>query len=240
MTDANHYLGKSPSKESKCSCRMDTGTDSEYKKCMEDPMHFCTKYIKIVSLDEGLIPFNMFPFQKEMVGTIHNNRFTICKLPRQSGKTTTIVSYILHYVLFNPNMNVAILANKLQLQEISCHVCNLHMRITQMVTTGVMSWNKGSLDLENGSRIVASSTSSSAVRGGSYNLIFLDEFAFVPHNVAEDFFSSVYPTISSGTTTKVIIVSTPNGMNMFYKLWSDAESERNSYIPIEVHWSEVP
>ena len=103
-----------------------------------------------------------------------------------------------------------------------------------------MSWNKGSLDLENGSRIVASSTSSSAVRGGSYNLIFLDEFAFVPHNVAEDFFSSVYPTISSGTTTKVIIVSTPNGMNMFYKLWSDAESERNSYIPIEVHWSEVP
>ena len=92
-------------------------------------MHFCTKYIKIVSLDEGLIPFNMFPFQKEMVGTIHNNRFTICKLPRQSGKTTTIVSYILHYVLFNPNMNVAILANKAQLQETSCHVCNLHMRI---------------------------------------------------------------------------------------------------------------
>ena len=104
---------------------------------------------------------------------------------------------------------------------------------------GVMSWNKGSLDLENGSRIVASSTSSSAVRGGSYNMIFLDEFAFVPHNVAEDFFSSVYPTISSGKTTKVIIVSTPNGMNLFYKLWSDAETERNSYVPIEVHWSEV-
>ena len=105
---------------------------------------------------------------------------------------------------------------------------------------GVMSWNKGSLDLENGSKIVASSTSSSAVRGGSYNMIFLDEFAFVPHNVAEDFFSSVYPTISSGKTTKVIIVSTPNGMNLYYKLWADAEDGRNSYVPIEVHWSEVP
>ena len=105
---------------------------------------------------------------------------------------------------------------------------------------GVMSWNKGSLDLENGSRIVASSTSSSAVRGGSYNMIFLDEFAFVPHNVAEDFFSSVYPTISSGKNTKVVIVSTPNGMNLFYKLWSDAESGKNSYNPIDVHWSEIP
>ena len=103
-----------------------------------------------------------------------------------------------------------------------------------------MSWNKGSLELENGSKILASSTSASAVRGGSYNIIFLDEFAYVPSNVAEQFFSSVYPTISSGKTTKVMIVSTPHGMNMFYKLWTDAEEKRNSYIPIEVHWTEVP
>ena len=220
---------------------MDTGTDSEYKKCMEDPMHFCQNYIKIVSLDEGLVPFNMFPFQKEMVGTIHNNRFTICKLPRQSGKTTTIVSYILHYVLFNPNMNVAILANKLATaRDILSRLQLAYENLPKWLQQGVMSWNKGSLDLENGSRIVASSTSSSAVRGGSYNMIFLDEFAFVPHNVAEDFFSSVYPTISSGKTTKVIIVSTPNGMNLYYKLWADAEDGRNSYVPIEVHWSEVP
>jgi len=105
---------------------------------------------------------------------------------------------------------------------------------------GVMSWNKGSLELENGSKILASSTSASAVRGGSYNIIFLDEFAYVPSNVAEQFFSSVYPTISSGKSTKVMIVSTPHGMNMFYKIWTDAEEKRNSYIPIEVHWSEVP
>ena len=241
MTNANHYLGNPLLKKANVPVEWTEEQILEYKKCMEDPMYFCVKYIKIVSLDEGLIPFNMFPFQKEMVGTIHNNRFTICKLPRQSGKTTTIVSYILHYVLFNPNMNVAILANKAATaRDILSRLQLAYENLPKWLQQGVMSWNKGSLDLENGSRIVASSTSSSAVRGGSYNMIFLDEFAFVPHNVAEDFFSSVYPTISSGTTTKVIIVSTPNGMNMFYKLWSDAESERNSYIPIEVHWSEVP
>jgi len=96
------------------------------------------------------------------------------------------------------------------------------------------------LELENGSKILAASTSASAVRGGSYNIIFLDEFAYVPANVAEQFFSSVYPTITSGTTTKVMIVSTPHGMNMFYRMWVDAEEKRSSYIPIEVHWSEVP
>ena len=241
MTDANHYLGNPLLKKANVPVEWTEEQILEYKRCMEDPMYFCQNYIKIVSLDEGIVPFNMFPFQKEMVGTIHSNRFTICKLPRQSGKTTTIVAYILHYVLFNPSMNVAILANKAATaRDILGRLQLAYENLPKWLQQGVMSWNKGSLDLENGSRIVASSTSSSAVRGGSYNMIFLDEFAFVPHNVAEDFFSSVYPTISSGKTTKVIIVSTPNGMNLFYKLWSDAETERNSYIPIEVHWSEVP
>ena len=241
MTDANHYLGNPLLKKANVPVEWTEEQILEYKKCMEDPMYFCQTYIKIVSLDEGIVPFNMFPFQKEMVGTIHSNRFTICKLPRQSGKTTTIVSYILHYVLFNPSMNVAILANKAATaRDILGRLQLAYENLPKWLQQGVMSWNKGSLDLENGSRIVASSTSSSAVRGGSFNMIFLDEFAFVPHNVAEDFFSSVYPTISSGKTTKVIIVSTPNGMNLYYKLWADAEDGRNSYVPIEVHWSEVP
>ena len=176
-----------------------------------------------------------------MVGTVHNNRFTICKMPRQSGKSTTLVSYILYYVLFNSNMNVAILANKASTaRDILGRLQLAYENLPKWLQQGVMSWNKGSLDLENGSRVVASSTSSSAVRGGSYNMIFLDEFAFVPNTVAEDFFSSVYPTISSGKSTKVIIVSTPNGMNLFYKLWVDAENKRNSYNIIDVHWSEVP
>tara|TARA_R100000742_G_C4279034_1_gene102722 strand:- start:3520 stop:4920 length:1401 start_codon:yes stop_codon:yes gene_type:complete len=162
-------------------------------------------------------------------------------MPRQSGKSTTLVSYILYYVLFNSNMNVAILANKASTaRDILGRLQLAYENLPKWLQQGVMSWNKGSLDLENGSRVVASSTSSSAVRGGSYNMIFLDEFAFVPNTVAEDFFSSVYPTISSGKSTKVIIVSTPNGMNLFYKLWVDAENKRNSYNIIDVHWSEVP
>ena len=176
-----------------------------------------------------------------MVGTFHNNRFTICKLPRQSGKSTTIIAYLLHYVLFNPTVNVAILANKAATaRDLLGRLQLAYENLPKWLQQGVMTWNKGSLELENGSKILASSTSASAVRGGSYNIIFLDEFAYVPANVAEQFFSSVYPTISSGKTTKVMIVSTPHGMNMFYKLWTDAENERNSYIPIEVHWSEIP
>ena len=213
----------------------------EYKRCMDDPLYFIQTYVRIVSLDEGLIPFKMYNFQKEMVGTFHNNRFTICKLPRQSGKSTTMISYLLHYALFNPSVNIAILANKAATaRDLLGRLQLAYEHLPKWLQQGVMSWNKGSLELENGSKILASSTSASAVRGGSYNIIFLDEFAYVPSNVAEQFFSSVYPTISSGKSTKVIIVSTPHGMNMFYKLWTDAEEERNGYIPIEVHWSEVP
>ena len=213
----------------------------EYARCMKDPIYFIRSYIKIVSLDEGLVPFELYDFQKEMVGTFHNNRFTICKLPRQSGKSTTIIAYLLHYVLFNPSVNVANLANKAATaRDLLGRLQLAYEHMPKWLQQGVMSWNKGSLELENGSKILASSTSASAVRGGSYNIIFLDEFAYVPSNVAEQFFSSVYPTISSGKTTKVMIVSTPHGMNMFYKLWTDAEEERNEYIPIEVHWSEVP
>ena len=241
MTEINHYLGNPLLKKANVQVEWTKDQILEYQKCMQDPLYFCQKYIKIVSLDEGLVPFDVYNFQKEMLGTIHNNRFTICKLPRQSGKTTTIISYILHYVLFNEQMRVAILANKAATaRDILSRLQLAYENLPKWMQQGVMSWNKGSLDLENGSRIVASSTSSSAVRGGSYNMIFLDEFAFVPHNVAEDFFSSVYPTISSGQKTKVVIVSTPNGMNLFYKLWSDAESGKNSYNPIEVHWSEIP
>lgn len=213
----------------------------EYQRCMEDPLYFIQNYVRIVSLDEGLVPFKMYDFQKEMVGTFHNNRFTICKLPRQSGKSTTIISYLLHYVLFNDSVNVAILANKAATaRDLLGRLQLAYEHLPKWLQQGVMSWNKGSLELENGSKILASSTSASAVRGGSYNIIFLDEFAYVPANVAEQFFSSVYPTISSGKTTKVMIVSTPHGMNMFYKLWVDAEEGRNTYVPIEVHWSEVP
>ena len=213
----------------------------EYQKCMDDPLYFIETYIKIVSLDEGLVPFKPYNFQKDMIGTFHNNRFTICKLPRQSGKSTTMIAYLLHYALFNPNVNIAILANKAATsRDLLGRLQLAYENLPKWLQQGVMSWNKGSLELENGSKILAASTSASTVRGSSFNIIFLDEFAYVPASVAEQFFSSVYPTISSGKSTKVIIVSTPHGMNMFYKIWNDAQYKRNSYVPIEVHWTEVP
>ena len=236
-----NYLGNPNLKKANVQQEWTKEELQEYKRCMDDPQYFVENYIMIVSLDEGLVPFKLYDFQKEMIGTFHNNRFTICKLPRQSGKSTTIIAYLLHYVLFNPTVNVAILANKAATaRDLLGRLQLAYEHLPKWLQQGVMSWNKGSLELENGSKILASSTSASAVRGGSYNIIFLDEFAYVPANVAEQFFSSVYPTISSGKTTKVMIVSTPHGMNMFYKLWVDAEEQRNEYVPIEVHWSEVP
>ena len=237
----NNYLGNPNLKKANVKVEWTEEQLLEYKKCMENPQYFIEEYVKIISLDEGMIQFKMYPFQKEMIGTFHKNRFTICKLPRQSGKSTIMISYLLHYALFNPSVNIAILANKAATaRDLLGRLQLAYENLPKWLQQGVINWNKGSIELENKSSIVAASTSSSAIRGGSYNIIFLDEFAYVPANVAEQFFSSVYPTISSGKTTKVMIVSTPHGMNMFYKLWRDAEEGRNSYIPIEVHWSEVP
>ena len=239
MSDA--YLGNPNLKKVNTPVEFTKEQVIEFRKCENDPLYFISKYVQIVSLDEGLVPFNLYGFQEEMVQTMHKERFTICKLPRQSGKSTTIVSYLLHYALFNPNCNIAILANKSSTaRDILGRLQLAYENLPKWLQQGVINWNKGSIELENKSSIVAASTSSSAIRGGSYNIIFLDEFAFVPANIAEQFFSSVYPTISSGQKTKMIIVSTPHGMNMFYKLWVDAQNKNNDYTPIEVHWSEVP
>lgn len=212
----------------------------EYIKCRKDPIYFA-KYIKIITLDEGVTEFKMYDFQEDMIRTFHNNRFTIMKCPRQVGKTTTTVAYLLWSILFQDSQSIAVLANRGEtaraiLGKLQLAYENLPMWLQQ----GVVEWNKGRVELENGSVIIASSTSSSAARSGSYNIVFLDEFAFVPSNIATDFFTSVYPVITAGTKTKIIIVSTPNGMNLFYKIWTDAINKKNNYIPFEVHWSMVP
>jgi len=237
----DQYLGNPNLKKANTAIDFTPDEVAEVLKCSEDPVYFIKNYIKIVSLDKGLIPFDMYHFQEEMVEKFHAERFNIAKLPRQSGKSTIVTSYLLWYVLFNPNVNVAILANKAatareMLQRLQLSYENLPKWLQQ----GILQWNRGSLELENGSKIMAASTSASAVRGMSFNVIFLDEFAFIPNHIADQFFSSVYPTISSGKSTKVIIISTPHGMNMFYKLWHDAERGSNEYVPTEVHWSEVP
>ena len=235
------YLGNPNLKKAHTSSRFTKKQIEEVVKCLDDPKYFIEQYLKIVTIDKGLVPFEMYDFQRKMVDTFHDNRFTICKLPRQSGKSTIIVSYLLHYVLFNDNVNVAILANKSSTaRDLLGRLQLAYEHLPKWMQQGVLNWNKGSLELENGSRIVAASTSSSAVRGSTFNIIFLDEFAYVPNNIAEEFFSSVYPTISSGKSSKVMIVSTPHGMNMFYKMWVDATNKNNNFVPVEVHWSEVP
>ena len=237
----DHYLGNPLLKKANTTQEFTEEQVLEFAKCIDDPVYFAMNYIQIVTLDYGLQNFKPYEFQKVMLDRFHHNRFNICKLPRQSGKSTIVVSYLLHYAIFNDNVNIAILANKASTaKDLLDRLQTAYENLPRWLQQGVLTWNKASLELENGSKIIAASTSASAVRGGSYNIIFLDEFAFVANHIADQFFSSVYPTISSGKNTKVIIVSTPHGMNHFYKLWHDAEREKNEYIPTEVHWSDVP
>jgi len=235
------YLGNPNLKKANVAVEFTEEQIQEFIHCKNNPVYFAKNYVKIVSLDEGLVPFDMYPFQERMIERFHDNRFNICKMPRQTGKSTTVVSYLLHYAVFNDNVNIAILANKASTaRDLLGRLQLAYENLPKWMQQGVVNWNKLSLELENGSKISANSTSSSAVRGGSYNVIFLDEFAFIPNNIADQFFASVYPTISSGKKTKVIIVSTPHGMNHFYRMWHDAERSKNEYVTTDVHWSEVP
>ena len=235
------YLGNPNLKKAYTPIEFNYKQIEEFIKCKDDPVYFANNYIKIVSLDEGLTQFHPYHFQEKLITNFHNNRFNICKMPRQTGKSTTVISYLLHYAIFNDSVNIGILANKASTaRELLARLAIAYENLPKWMQQGILVWNKGNIELENGSKILAASTSASAVRGMSFNILFLDEFAFVPNHIADLFFASVYPTITSGKSTKVIIVSTPHGMNHFYRMWHDAEKNDNEYIPTEVHWSEVP
>jgi len=213
----------------------------EYIKCAKDPIYFVKNYMKIIHVDKGLIPFDLYEYQEEMINKFNDERFVITKMPRQSGKSTAVISFILHYILFNESKNVALLANKAELaRELLDRLKKAYENLPLWLQQGITTWNKGSIELENGSKILATSTTGSAARGQSFSLVFLDEFAFVQHNIANDFFKSVYPTISSGQETKMIIVSTPKGMNHFYKMWVEAEEQRSNFKTLAVDWWETP
>ena len=235
------YLGNPNLKKANVPVEFTQEQILEFMACKHDPVYFSKQHVKIVSLDEGLTQFNPYDFQEKLIQRFHENRFNICKMPRQTGKSTTCISYLLHYLLFNDSVNIGILANKAATaRELLGRLQTAYENVPKWMQQGVLSWNRGSLELENGSKILAASTSASAVRGMSFNILFLDEFAFVPNHIAESFFASVYPTITSGKSTKVIMVSTPHGMNHFYRYWHDAERGKNEYVPTDVHWSEVP
>jgi len=241
MADHDIYLGNPNLKRANTQIEFTQDQIMEFLRCKANPVYFAKQHVKIVTLDEGLKGFQPYDFQEGLINNFHEHRFNICKMPRQTGKSTTVISYLLHYLLFNDSVNIGILANKAATaRELLGRLQTAYENVPKWMQQGVLSWNRGSLELENGSKILAASTSASAVRGMSFNILFLDEFAFVPNHIADSFFASVYPTITSGKSTKVIIVSTPHGMNHFYRMWHDAERSKNEYVPTDVHWSEVP
>ena len=211
----------------------------EYIKCSQDPIYFAEKYIKIVHVDHGLIPIKMYDYQKEIAEAITHNRRVTVNTSRQAGKTTTAVAIILHYVLFTEHKTVALLANKGDAaREILDRIKIAYEALPKWMQQGVIEWNKGSVEFENGCKILAGATSSSAIRGKSISFLYIDETAFVEN--WDEFFASVFPTISSGNTTKILFTSTPNGLNHFYKTCEGAREGKNGYIFIEVPWHKVP
>lgn len=213
----------------------------EYGKCASDPIYFINTYMKIVTIDKGVQFFNTWNFQDEMILKAVDNRFVIAKMPRQVGKTTTIAGLILWYVMFHENFQVAIAAHKAKgARSILSKIQMAFQYIPKWMQPGVDEWNKGTIKLGNGSLIDTSATSSDSIRGGSYSLVYLDEFAFVPNNLQEEFYTSTYPVLSSSKTAKILITSTPNGYNLFHKFWKDSEDGRNDYVRCDVHWSDVP
>jgi hypothetical protein len=211
----------------------------EYIKCKQDVVYFVTTYMKIINIDKGLIPFVPYKYQEEMLRAMAGERYTVIATARQAGKSTTTCGFILWYIIFHADKTVALLANKGETaREILGRIQLAYQHLPKWLQQGVKEWNKGSFELENNSRVIAAATSSNNIRGFSINLLFIDEAAFIEN--WEDFFTSVYPTISSGTESKIVLVSTPNGLNHFYKIWQNAAENRNNYKPIKVMWHDVP
>ena len=213
---------------------------AEYAKCMRSPEYFAEKYVKVINLDTGLVPFDLYPYQRKMFNHFRYNRFSIVLACRQSGKSISSCAFILWYILFQSDKTVAILANKgSTAKEMLARITLMLENLPFFLQPGCKALNKGSIEFSNNSRIIASATSGSSIRGLSINLLYLDEFAFV--DKATVFYTSTYPVITSGTTTQVIVTSTANGIgNVFHKLYEGAVQGTNSYKPFRVDWWDVP
>lgn len=238
------YLGDPLLKRANVNTPWPEDQKAEWRKCRDDIIYFIKTYMRIVHVDHGLVLFNMWDFQQDMITQMKDNRFFIAKCPRQIGKSIVTAGFILHYILFNKEKNVAILANKsATAMEILDRVKKAFRYLPDFLQQGVEVWNKGDIMLENGCHVSAYATSSDSVRGQSFSMVFIDEVAFIPTNEWNEFWKSTYPTISSGKKTKMVLVSTPNGRNHYYKLWQAAtgQSKRKSkFVPFSVHWRDVP
>ena len=214
---------------------------SEFAKCEQDTVYFIENYCKIVTLDKGLQPFKLYDCQKKKVDFIMNNRKTILMEGRQQGKTVTAAACILHYTIFNDDKNVAIMANKTSAaREVLSRYQTMYENLPIWMQQGVKTWNKGDVDLENGSRVFTSATTTSGIRGKSVNWLYIDEAAIIPNNIADEFFASVYPTISAGETTKILLTSTPLGYNHFWKFWNEADKGTNGFDNMFIPHTEIP
>jgi hypothetical protein len=213
----------------------------ELAKCVENPTYFIDNYCYIVTLDHGIQPFKLYDCQKEKVETIHNNRKVIIMEGRQQGKTTVAAAYILWYTLFQESKTVAILANKASTaREIMSRYQLMFEYLPPWMQQGVKTWNKGDVELENGSIVFTAATTAAGIRGKSVNLLYIDEAAIIPNTIADQFFTAVYPVISAGQTTKILITSTPLGYNHFWKFWNDAVNKVNDFIPMFIPYSRIP
>lgn len=213
----------------------------EISKCAQDPIYFIENYCKIISLDRGEILFKLYDCQKRKVSQILDDRFVLDMESRQSGKTQTAAACILWYTIFNDMKNVAILANKAAAaREVLSRVRFMYERLPKWLQHGVVTWNKGDIELENGSKIFTAATSASAVTGRACSWVYVDEAALVPNNLAEEFFTSAWPTISSGKTTKFLMSTTPRGYNFFWKFWNDSEQGLNDFTRVLIKWDEIP
>tara|TARA_R110000868_G_scaffold375665_1_gene640290 strand:- start:31968 stop:33560 length:1593 start_codon:yes stop_codon:yes gene_type:complete len=212
----------------------------EYKRCMVNPTYFARKYVKVIHLDRGLVDFDLYPYQEKMFEHFNDARFSIVLACRQSGKSISSIAYLLWYSLFKPEQTIAILANKgATAREMLARMTLMLENLPFFLQPGCKALNKGSIEFSNNSRVVAAATSGSSIRGMSVNVLFLDEFAFVEN--AGEFYTSTYPVVSSGKSTKVIITSTANGIgNIFHKLWEGAVQGTNEFKYFRVDWWDVP
>ena len=213
----------------------------EYVKCKENPVYFIEKYVKIITLDKGLQPFKLYDCQKEKVDVIMNNRRVVLMEGRQQGKTVTAAACILHYTIFEEDKTVAIMANKsAAAREVLNRYQIMYENLPIWMQQGVRVWNKGDVELENNSKVLTAATTAAAIRGKSVNWLYIDEAAIIPNNVADEFFTSVYPTISAGETTKILLTSTPLGYNHFWKFWNEAEKKENGFEHMFIPYYEIP
>ena len=214
---------------------------AEYVKCQNDPKYFIENYVKIVTLDKGLQPFKLFDCQKGKVDLIMNERKVILMEGRQQGKTVTAAACILHYTIFQEDKTVAIMANKASAaREVLNRYQIMYENLPLWMQQGVRVWNKGDVELENNSKVLSAATTASAIRGKSVNWLYIDEAAIIPNNIADEFFTSVYPTISAGETTKILLTSTPLGYNHFWKFWNEAEKKENGFEHMFIPYYEIP